>query len=141
MIRALPNRIMVICVLLCMAALMTTCAPEPAQAQSPSLTWIDPCDVHRGNPDRAYLVPHPDLEGAYLFTYWNSDSRCSGAFFNTEYMAEDGFTIFVTVEVGYEATDLERITITVPELYTMQPFELIIPDGSAGEMVIFSGLM
>lgn len=83
------------------------------------------------NQDTWRLEPHPQNEGEYLFTYTNSEAKCSDNYDGVAITADDGFKVYLYVRVSAEQTDDELIWV-VPEdgAYVPVPAEVLAPDSS-----------
>jgi len=95
------------------------------------------------NPDRAELVQPPTKPGAYLFTYLNSPSECSGFMAGKHTVtAQDGFTVTMWVAIGVDSEHHERIEV-IPDDITYQawPAELLLRDSvEPGRIEIIAGV-
>lgn len=107
----------------------------------PDFDWkpVDSACSKEDHEDKYSLTPHPEVEGQYIFKYWNSKFSCSE--YTTEGIrAEDGFRVVMRVDVNVDDDRYggkEMVTITPPEGYIVYPADPIrLKDGEEGEILI-----
>jgi len=109
--------------------LVVACAPAHAQ-DFPYGSPAAKCNQPQ-NDDFWSLEPSETVPGEYLFKYTNNLAQCSDSFEGIGVTASDGFRVIMTVEVGVNEADDERITVWPEDpQYMAYPPELVVPDSS-----------
>jgi hypothetical protein len=126
-------------VVLCILAVCVPKSPTRAEPGPNSMYRPGPCN---DDPDWHTLEPHPEIEGSFIYEYYNSVHMCSGdmQFYNE--LSYENFTIRLTIEIGNGGKDhREKVTIYPPEGCFAYPEVLEIIDGGLESSEIFCDLL
>ena len=110
--------------------------PLPSQG-----SVADNCS-HPDTQDKYSLEPSEEYFGAYRFSYWNSDRKCSNDVDMGLYHDDFHIHLVVNVDFGGRDSEVERVKITVPPGYYIESGRdsALVEDGQEVIMLIIPAL-